>query len=270
MRHNTDILENLRARLKKAQALNQVVALKTGTEVEDMGFDEIAIMREVSLENGARIMPLIVKIGGPEARRDMRECLALGVDVMLAPMVESVYALVNFVETAEGLMRETGRSANLAINLETGTAVRNLDAMIATKAFAALSQVTIGRGDLSKSMNLGVDDEEVLTATRNVLTKLARQKKLTSVGGGLSVHNIVNMSEVLPSNRFNTRHIVFENSEAFARDAARNLSEGLYFEQALYEGLAEMNPARAAFYTERNKQLEERLPHLRIKRTAAM
>ena len=115
-----------------------------------------------------------------------------------------------------------------------------------------------------------VDDEEVLTATRNVLTKLARQKKMTSVGGGLSVHNIVTMSEVLPSNRFNTRHIVFENSEAFARDAARNLSEGLYFEQALYEALAEMNPARAAFYKERNRQLEERLPRLRIKRTAAM
>lgn len=258
-------MDSLRAKLKQLNAQHQVVALKTGTEVEDMDFAEIAVMREV-----AKDMPLVVKIGGPEARRDMRECLALGVDTILAPMVESVYALVNFVDTAEALMRETAKKANLAMNLETGTAVKNLDAMIATNAFARLSQVTIGRGDLSKSMNLGVDDEEVLTATRNVLTKLARQKKLTSVGGGLSVQNIVTMSETLPANRFNTRHIVFENSEVFARDAARNLSEGLYFEQALYEALAQMNPARAAFYEQRNRQLEERLPRLRIKRTAAM
>jgi len=264
MRHNTAKLDVLREKLQALQAQHHVVALKTGTEVEDMDFSEIAVMREISS------CPLVVKIGGPEARRDMRECLALGVDVILAPMVETVYALVNFAETAEALMRETGKSAKLAINLETGTAVRNLDAMIATNAFAALSQVTIGRGDLSKSMNLGVDDEEVLTATRNVLTKLSRQKKLTSVGGGLSVHNIVHMSDILPSNRFNTRHIVFENSPAFGRDAANHLSEGLYFEQALYEALAEINPARATFYKERNRQLEERLPRLRIKRTAAM
>lgn len=270
MRHNTDALAELRTRLKKLKAEHHVVALKTGTEVEDMDFGEIEVMRKISSERGQAIMPLVVKIGGVEARRDMRDCLAIGVDVMLAPMVETVYALVNFVETAKALMQETGRQANLAINLETSTAVKNLDAMIATNAFQALSQVTIGRGDLSKSMHLSVDDEEVLTATRNVLTKLARQKKLTSVGGGLSVHNIEHMSEVLPSDRFNTRHIAFENSEAFARNASRHLSEGLYFEQAMYEALALMNPGRAAFYTERNRQLEERLPRLRISRTAAV
>jgi len=270
MRHNPERTAELRQRLKQLRAQNLVVALKTGTEVEDMETAEIAFMREISQEAGQSFLPLVVKIGGPEARRDMRDCLAIGVDVILAPMVETVYALTNFVETAKGLMRETGKEAKLAINLETGTAVANLDAMIATNAFAALAQVTIGRGDLSKSMHLTVDDDEVLRTTRNVLTKLHHQKKLTSVGGGLSVHNIVHMSEILPADRFNTRHIVFENSEAFARDASRNLSEGLYFEQALYNALGEMNPERAAFYAERNRHLEERLPVLRIRRTAAM
>ncbi|MBS0616819.1 MAG: hypothetical protein JSR44_01430 [Spirochaetes bacterium] len=270
MRHNTEKLAALRQKLQTLQTRHQVVALKTGTEVEDMSFDEIAVMREISIASGTTLMPLVVKIGGSEARRDMRECLAIGVDVILAPMVETVYALTNFVETAETIMRETGKRAYLAMNLETGTAVQNLGAMINSKAFAALAQVTIGRGDLSKSMHLTVDDDEVLTVTQNALTKLKRQGKLTSVGGGLSVHNIVAMADLLPSDRFNTRHIAFENSEAFARDAARNLSEGLYFEQALYEALAAINPGRAEFYNERNKQLEERLPRLRISRTAAV
>jgi hypothetical protein len=38
----------------------------------------------------------------------------------------------------------------------------------------------------------------------------------------------------------------------------------------MYEAFAIMNPERAAFYAERNRQLEERLPLLRIRRTAAM
>jgi hypothetical protein len=270
MRHDPVITAKLRERLKQLSEHYHVVALKTGTEVEDMDRDEIAFMREISREGTQNILPLVVKIGGPEARRDIRECLEIGVGVILAPMVETAYALANFVETAKGLMRDSATHAALAINLETGTAVRNLDAMIATRAFSELSQVTIGRGDLSKSMHLSVDDEEVLTATRNVLTKLARQKKLTSVGGGLTVNNIITMSEVLPSHRFNTRHTVFANGEAFANDASRNLSEGLYFEQELYESLAILNPRRAAFYTERNRQLEERLPNLRISRNAAM
>lgn len=270
MRHNPARVAALRERLIALQAQNQIVALKTGTEVEDMGFDEIALMREISSIGGRTIMPLIVKIGGPEARRDIRDSLAIGVDVLLAPMVETVYALTNFVETAQVIMRETGVTTRLAFNLETSTAMKNLDSMIATGAFAALAQVTIGRGDLSKSMHLGVDDEEVLNQTRTALVKLARQKKLTSVGGGLSVHNIADMCDKLPADRFNTRHVVFENNKIFARDAARNLSEGLYFEQSLYEAMAELNPARAGFYADRMRHLEERLPHLRIRRTAAM
>lgn len=267
MQQNPELVEKLQNRLSLLSQQHGVIALKTGTEVEDMDAAEIAVMRRISAAAG---LPLIVKIGGPEARRDMRECLAIGVDVLLAPMVESVYSLVNFVDTAKSIMRETGKEARLAINLETALAMQNLDAMIASSAFTHLGQVTIGRGDLSKSMNLAVDDEEVLRVTRNALVRLNRQNKITSVGGGLSVHNISSMSELLPAARFNTRHIVFANTEAFGRDAARHLSEGLYFEQAMYDAFALMNPERAAFYAERNRQLEERLPVLRIRRTAAM
>ena len=76
MRHNPEIIAELRRRLLGLQQNNVVVALKTGTEVEDMDFAEIALMREVSRDNGRNFMPLVVKIGGPEARRDIRDCLS--------------------------------------------------------------------------------------------------------------------------------------------------------------------------------------------------
>lgn len=265
MRHNPHLIAVLQDNLRQLRERHNVVGLKTGTEIEDMDAHEIALMNEICVGAG---LTLSVKIGGPEARRDMRDCLSIGVDAILAPMVETVYALVNFVDTAKMIMSEAGKKARLAMNLETATTVQNLDSMIATNAFAELNQVTIGRGDLSKSMNLTVDDEEVLTVTRHTLARLNRQHKVTSVGGGLSVQNIGQMAEILPAARFNTRHVVFENCEVFGRNAAQNLTEGLYFEQALYEAMAQMNPAREAFYRGRNRQLEERLPVLRIRRTA--
>ncbi|MCX7632280.1 MAG: aldolase/citrate lyase family protein [Turneriella sp.] len=261
----TEWLKRLSETLQHLKERHSVVALKTGTEVEDMDAAEIAFLRELSAAVG---LPLIVKIGGPEARRDMRECLALGVDVLLAPMVESVYALLNFTDSAQEIMQKTGKKARLAINLETQQAVQQLDAMIASRGFAALSQVTIGRADLSRSMNLGVDDEEVLAVTRTALAKINRQKKISSVGGGLSVHNIGMIAELLPATRFNTRHTVFENSEVFSRNATQNLAQGLCFEQQLYGALSELFPQRAEFYAERIQQLEERLPVLRLRRSA--
>ncbi|HMV35834.1 MAG TPA: hypothetical protein PKD60_08080, partial [Turneriella sp.] len=81
MRHNPELVENLQKKLRLLNQQHGVIALKTGTEVEDMDGAEIAVMRQISAAAG---LPLVVKIGGPEARRDMRECLALGVDVLLA------------------------------------------------------------------------------------------------------------------------------------------------------------------------------------------
>jgi hypothetical protein len=45
-----------------------LVGLKGGTEVEDMTFEEICYLKKL----GEPDLPLIVKIGGPEARNDIR------------------------------------------------------------------------------------------------------------------------------------------------------------------------------------------------------
>lgn len=257
-------LKSLRQELLFLKANHHVVALKTGTEIEDMSFEEIRLLRELTKISEHEKIPLIVKVGGPEARNDIRNMLKMEVDMVLAPMVESVYALVNFVTTALELMEEERTKVQLAINLETQTALQNLDLMLDSEAIKHLHQVTIGRGDLSKSMHLSVDDEEVLQKTALALRKLKKQGLLTSVGGGLSLQNITILSRRIMSHRLNTRHIVLENSHEFRKKAQEHLYEALSFECRLYRFFAQKFPEKQKFYEKREKVLLERMEYLPV------
>lgn len=269
----------LRQALHQLSEHHELVAIKTGTEIEDMDDEEIEILRRLSLEENSRryrsagrLLPLVVKIGGPEARRDMRMCLRLGVDCILAPMVESVYALDNFVETTRELCKSTiGRyplrlgenpeawRPSLAINLETSSAADCFAAMLSSASADWLSQVTVGRGDLSRSMHLDVDNPAVMEVTNTMLDMSRHQGIATSVGGGITNANIGTMAHELRSDRFNTRHMVFANSANFRASPQSHLSEGLRFELELYRYLATRFPGKRDAYLERVRVLEQRL-----------
>ena len=60
--------DRLRKKLWYLRDSYGIVGVKGGTEVEDMSFEELAILRELSKD----IVPMMVKIGGPEARNDIR------------------------------------------------------------------------------------------------------------------------------------------------------------------------------------------------------
>ena len=65
-------------------------------------------------------MKLNVKIGGCEARNDIFFCSNLKVDSIVAPMVESSYALKKFIQVVP-----KEYLGNLFINLESKTAFNN-------------------------------------------------------------------------------------------------------------------------------------------------
>ncbi|MDH5718446.1 MAG: aldolase/citrate lyase family protein [Spirochaetia bacterium] len=246
-------LRNDLVRLKKE---DNIVAIKTGTEIEDMGKEEIRFFRRIS-EN---ILPLIVKIGGPEARQDIRVCLDLRVDCVLSPMIETVYALRNFLESILEIAEEKNAALpKIAMNLESITAYSNLDAMIDSTAFKHLYQVTIGRGDFSKSVHLTVDDDELTALTANALRKLKRSGIVTSVGGGLKLETIAKTSSKLPTDRFNSRHMVLERNKSFQKNPVKYLFNALLFEKKLYEKMALIFPERKVFYYKRINVINNRL-----------
>ncbi len=260
-------LKDLSKRLANLKDEASLYGLKGGTEVEDMDDAELLLFRQISLQNpeghldGPIVVPLVIKIGGPEARRDIRFCTSIGADGILAPMVESTYALKNFVEAAQTIVAESQNTKKplLSFNLETRTAYANLDNFFDCSSMVSITQITIGRGDFSQSMHLSVDDEEVQLLTRSILQKIQRNGKESSVGGGLSLNNIRKMADSLPATRFNTRHMIIKNDSSFRADPQAKLLRILELEIDLYGTLAEAFPSRELYYQKRTIILKERI-----------
>ena len=78
------------SKLKK----NGATSIKQSLEDEGSSFDDLMKMRTFTKKNN---LNLNVKIGGCEAKNDIFFCQHLKVDSIVAPMVESDYALTKFI-----------------------------------------------------------------------------------------------------------------------------------------------------------------------------
>ncbi len=229
-----DMIDRLRAALFALREDSGLRSMKTGTEVEDMSFAEISLLRRLS----SGIVPLYVKIGGPEARNDIRNLLRIGVDGIIAPMIESPYALRNFVAALEDICAEQSVTAiEAGINLETITGYRQMHEILAEPAAGRLQQVTAARTDLSGSMKLHPDDDTVLATCAEIVQTCKAQGILTSVGGAIHPGIIDTLIDRIRPDRVNTRHMVL-SCDDIAQDPQRSLVENLRFEIELYRALA--------------------------------
>jgi len=240
----------LREHLKVLAEKHNLVGVKGGTEVEAMTFKEIKLMREIS----RGIVPMTVKIGGPEARNDIEYMLNIGIDKILAPMIESSYSLKNFVDACHSLVK-IGKAA-LAINIETITAYNALNAIFKSPFFRHIEQVTVGRSDLSASMEKNVDDAEVTAATKNIVDLAKLLGKQTSTGGKINPCNALSIQKKIGSDFINTRHMVVKCGSKTISD---DVESALGWEKKFYDFLITVFPERIDFYKNLISSIESRI-----------
>jgi hypothetical protein len=216
--------------------------VKLGTEEEGLGLDEIALVREVLPAEVA----VVVKIGGPCARADLRAARELGAAGVVAPMVESPFGLRRFLEACAVELGDAVPTRG--INVETAQAVQHLPAMLAM-ARDGLTFVNVGRSDLAASLGWQVADASM----HDVVCDVARQVRAAGlpvhVGGQVSRSTLQPVAERVHLDGFHTRFLAFGLPELSALPAV--LRDGLELELALLELLAERFPARAAVHLNR-------------------
>ena len=185
-----------------------VYGIKAEFEAEGARMDELIRLRELILRADLKF---ITKIGGCEAVHDMQQCKLLGATGVMAPMIETPFALSKFVGAAKRVYGDDMDSVEWIINAETKTCHANYKEILEVGS-GFLKTVTVGRSDLSASMGITRKDIEtgpVFEATRDLL-KMSRQAGITTnFGGNIGIESIpfiVRMSDV--ADRFETRKVV--------------------------------------------------------------
>jgi hypothetical protein len=158
-----------------------------GTRAEDLKILLFAA-RTLGLET-------IVKIGGCEALRDMRELSTMGrVTNIVAPMIESAFALKKFKQMARLSQDQLDFKPSLFFNIETVSGVKNIDSILDEAANGDLIDgITFGRGDFTESLGLErsqVDQQQVSDAVLEVCKKTKERDLDFCVGGSVTAKSI--------------------------------------------------------------------------------
>lgn len=201
-----ELLKNMRDRFG-------VTAVKAEFEAEASRMNELMRLKDVASKAD---LDMVLKIGGGEAITDMFEAQHIGADLLIAPMIESPYALRKYLEAIEKYFSPDLRAKmHFGVNIETELACMKFSEMLMEKKISLIDTVTVGRVDLSGSMGLPrdqINSDEVYIIVETVFT-LARNKGFrTAMGGGIAVEAIPFIKKLATKkllDRFETRKIVF-------------------------------------------------------------
>mgnify|MGYP004001721467 FL=1 len=228
--------------------------LKLSTEDAAMSMEQVGYW----VEAAGNILPAVVKIGGPNARNDIKQFLPMNIDGLIAPMVESPYGLENFISAVRDFTTPMQfERVKKQINIETETAVRQLDEILSAPEANYIDEITIGCSDLSESMKTPRWSENLMFQVVKAVKKIQRKKIPVSVGGGITPETIGGFLEQVKPDKFNTRVVTFKVEPG--RDYFEAVRSALRFEILMLEYDSSRNFISRDEEKFRIKELKKRL-----------
>ena len=210
-----------------------LVGIKTSFEDEGALFNETIRLKEICNQAKTKIT---LKIGGPEAIRDIKDAQIIGVKGLVAPMIESEFGLKKFIQAAKLYIPEDILSATqLNINIETVTAISNAIKMLDTDEASELYGVTVGRVDLVSSLGKDrnfVNSDDVYKMVRSVFVKAKEKGLKACLGGAVSIDSLDFLKKLHSEgllDKFETRYAIFDPSITL-KNLSKALSKAQMFE----------------------------------------
>jgi len=220
--------------LKQLRQEYGAVSVKAEFEAEGTRSDEL--LRLIDLARRADLM-VGLKIGGCEAVRDLIESKQYGVEYIIAPMVETPYALKKFIEAKNKVYsHDQQKDTEFLFNIETITAFNNLDSMIVgANQIDGVQGGVFGRVDFAGSNDMPRSSINSNLVTEFVI-KTAKALKAANlelvVGGSVDIAAIDELRLVrkVHLTRFETRKVIFDGAAIDNEKIIRGLQSTVNFE----------------------------------------
>lgn len=160
---------------------SKIISLKGEFEAEGLSRDSVAAEAAFAARNN---LPYLVKIGGCEAKSDMRFLMMQGIRSIVAPMIESAFAMQKYQD-----MLPDGAFDHIGVTIETVGAVERIEAIL--DAGKKLTEVTVGRTDLTASHGgSDVNSEATVAMVKTVARAAAKRGLPTTMGGSINANTI--------------------------------------------------------------------------------
>lgn len=160
---------------------SKIVSLKGEFEAEGLSRDSVAAEAAFAARNH---LPYLVKIGGCEAKSDVRFLMMQGIRSVVAPMIESAFAMRKYME-----MIPDGAFDHVGVTIETVDAVERIEALL--DAGEKLNEVTVGRTDLTASYDgTDVNSDETVAMVKTVARAAAKRGLPTTMGGSINAKTL--------------------------------------------------------------------------------
>ena len=225
-RKMVDVLKDLREN-------SGVTGIKAEFEAEGTRMEEALRLKDVIMHAG---LGLTLKIGGCEAVKDMYEARTIGVERIVAPMVETPYSLKKFLKAVDiAFPQEEQKDVDFLVNIETKTAYANFEDMLKIPEAGKLDGIVIGRVDMTGSLGMSREDinsDKILEICSDLVKKGKKANLDTVIGGGVSADSLP-MFAKLPKDsldRYETRKVIFDYKKALVSDPAKGILKSVGFE----------------------------------------
>lgn len=203
----------------------QVAGVKAEFEAEGTRLDEAFKLKEIVNQAG---LDLTIKIGGCGAIKELHEAKALGAAIIVAPMIETPYAMKKYVKSVNVVFtNEERKNIKFLINIETITGFNKLSDIIFSEEFSQIDGVVLGRTDMTESMGLTADDinsDAICNIAYSISEKMMDLNKDFVVGGDVCASSLPFFKKLPYLSRFETRKILFDAQNALNN---LNIDEGL-------------------------------------------
>lgn len=248
--------------LQRGKAEGGFVAVKAEFEAEGTRTDELLRLLEIARRAELKVG---LKIGGCEAIRDLIEARQFGVDYVIAPMVESPYALSKYITGKNKFFTaDEQEDMRFLFNVETRATFDHIEELGRVAANGNVGFV-FGRVDFAGSMGQGreaVNGTEMTDFVQKVAAVASNHDLELVVGGGVSPDSIPSLRQVRGTrlDRFETRKVIFDGASLDSDVAAKGMEMAIQFEllwlknkRDYYQTIASEDEARIAMMEARQQ-----------------